>query len=178
MTGVVTLSMYVSGFATSSTRDTDSNRVMALSIWMLFVVVNAYYGGAMTMFFTSTISLDLETKRDVLQAYPQWHLIFLNGSESRTIYEYSTQGDADHVEYQARDEADPTKTRFQTYEEGLKRIEINNEIMYMKESDLMGWLRSNPHHVQVNKFQPFMTYRGGGDLHPYLRSLAYGLGGR
>ena len=104
------------------------------------------------MFFTSTISLDLETKRDVLQAYPQWHLIFLNGSESRAIYEYSTQGDADHVEYQARDEADPSKTRFQTYEEGLKRIEINNEIMYMKESRLSGWLRSNPHHVQVNKF--------------------------
>ena len=85
MTGVVTLSIYISRIVIPSTRDADSNRVMALSIWMFFVVVNAYYGGAMTMFFANTISIDLETKRDVLQAYPDWHLIFKDGVQSKFI---------------------------------------------------------------------------------------------
>ena len=149
VTGVVTLSIYISRIVTPSTRDADSNRVMALSIWMFFVVVNAYYGGAMTMFFANKISIDLETKRDVLQAYPDWHLIFKDGAQSKFI-EYAIQGDADYVEYLARDEVDPQKTRFGTYEEGLHRIETRNEIMFIKESDLKGWLRSNPNHVQVS----------------------------
>ena len=100
------------------------------------------------MFFANTITIDLETKRDVLQAYPDWHLIFKDGIQSSFI-EHAIQGDADYVEYLARDEVDPRKTRFETFEEGLHRIETRNEIMFIKESDLKGWLRSNPHHVQV-----------------------------
>ena len=101
------------------------------------------------MFFTSTVSMDLETRRDVLHAYPDWHLIFKDGQEIRLL-EYALQGDKDHMEYMARDEVDQTKTRYITYEEGLNRIKTNQEIMLAKETNLKGWLRSNPHHVQVS----------------------------
>jgi len=33
--------------------NTHSFNIIALSGWFLFVLVNAYYGGALTMFFTS-----------------------------------------------------------------------------------------------------------------------------
>jgi hypothetical protein len=46
-----------------------------------FVILNAYYGGAMTMFFTSTVSLPFETIYDVMRAYPTWRLVYMYGNE-------------------------------------------------------------------------------------------------
>ena len=44
--------------------------------------INAYYGGALTMFFVSEITLPFNTLRDVLQAFPEWNLVFVDGEES------------------------------------------------------------------------------------------------
>ena len=52
------------------------------SMWTFFVLINAYYGGAMTMFFVSEISLPFETLRDVLQEFPSWNLMFIDGNDN------------------------------------------------------------------------------------------------
>ena len=50
--------------------------------WSFFVLINAYYGGALTMFFASEVGLPFETMRDVLKAVPTWTLLHLSGSEA------------------------------------------------------------------------------------------------
>jgi hypothetical protein len=40
--------------------DTLGKKIMVTTLWYFFVLLNAYYGGAMTMFFTSTISNPFE----------------------------------------------------------------------------------------------------------------------
>ena len=50
-------------------------------IWLCFVPIEAYYGGALTMFFTSEVTLPLETMSDVLEAYPTWTLKVMNGMQ-------------------------------------------------------------------------------------------------
>ena len=149
MSGVVALCMLITHFVLPTTQNTESHRIMAFSIWTFFVFINAFYGGALTMFFTSTITADFETRRDVLQAYPDWNLIFKDGTESNFAVPAS-QGDPDLVEYWARDQADQAETRFKTLQEGLVRIATNQEIMYVEEGQLRGWLRENPFHVQVS----------------------------
>jgi hypothetical protein len=45
------------------------------------LLLNAFYGGAMTMFFTSTISIPFEGIVDVMRDYPTWKLMFYKGTE-------------------------------------------------------------------------------------------------
>ena len=41
---------------------------------IFFVLLEAYYGGAMTMFFTSEITIPFKSLSDVMEAYPTWKL--------------------------------------------------------------------------------------------------------
>lgn len=47
-----------------------------------FILINTFYGGAMTMFFTSEVSLPFETIRDVMKNYPSWNLMVNGGNEA------------------------------------------------------------------------------------------------
>ena len=55
--------------------------IIKLSLWFCFVLINAYYGGAMTMFFANEHVPPFENLRDVLRAFPKWNLIFTSGHE-------------------------------------------------------------------------------------------------
>ena len=44
---------------------------------MFFVLLNAYYGGAMTMFFSSEISIPFTNIIEVINAHPTWNLRML-----------------------------------------------------------------------------------------------------
>ena len=101
------------------------------------------------MFFTSRVTINFETRRDVIQAYPDWNLIFYNGMQINFAI-HAIRGDPDYVKYWARDQADQTETRFNTVEEGLARIASDQEIMFIDEAMLKGWLQLNQYHIQVN----------------------------
>ena len=152
MTGVVAFCMFVTHYILleekQKTEESESYKIMAFSIWTFFVFINAFYGGALTMFFTSTITIDFETKRDIFKAYPDWNLIFKDGKQIH-FYSRANQGDPDYVEYWARDQADQSETRFGTIQEGMSRIEEKQEIMFISEPLLKGWLRANPFSQQV-----------------------------
>ena len=45
---------------------------MKFSAWLLFVVVNAVYSGALTMFFTSDMSLPFESFTEGMGKFPDW----------------------------------------------------------------------------------------------------------
>ena len=58
---------------------TQSWMISSTIVWLLFVILESYYGGAMTMFFTSEVTVPLDSLADVLEAYPTWKLKFLDG---------------------------------------------------------------------------------------------------
>ena len=60
---------------------TESWMISSTMIWLCFVLLEAYYGGALTMFFTSEVTIPLETLTDVLEAYPSWKLKVKNGMQ-------------------------------------------------------------------------------------------------
>ena len=69
----------------------SANSIIKLSLWFFFVLINAYYGGAMTMFFANENVPPFRNLRDVLQAFPTWNLVFTSGVES------NFKGPADQV---------------------------------------------------------------------------------
>ena len=52
-----------------------SNQIVMVSFWGLFVLIYAFYGGALTMFFVTELSIPFNSLRDVLKKFPEWKLI-------------------------------------------------------------------------------------------------------
>ena len=57
-------------------------KIVILVSWISFVLINAYFGGALTMFFSSDVSLPFDTLREVLQKVPDWKLLSLKGMDA------------------------------------------------------------------------------------------------
>ena len=52
-----------------------SNQISIISFWFLFVLLNSFYGGALTMFFVAEITIPFNTIRDVLKVFPEWKVV-------------------------------------------------------------------------------------------------------
>lgn len=50
--------------------NSDSVQISATSGWYFFVLLNAFYGGALTMFFASEAALPFDSIRGVMREYP------------------------------------------------------------------------------------------------------------
>lgn len=61
---------------------TTAFNIVITAGWFFFVLINAYYGGALTMFFVSEITLPFETIQDALKAFPTWKIIFQAGNNA------------------------------------------------------------------------------------------------
>ena len=121
----------------------NGEKVMAFTIWMFFVLVQAFYAGALTMFFTSTTTLPFETERDVIQAYPDWKIWIRSGSE-HNIYTHVLKGDPDYIKFWERYTEDPEGTIYKSEEEGLEILSRGQNVIMTGESKFVGHLKSNP----------------------------------
>ncbi len=65
---------------------TDGYMMTSTTAWYFFVLLNAYYGGALTMFFTSEISIPFNSIEDVMRAYPDWKLKMMTGNDVHFQY--------------------------------------------------------------------------------------------
>ncbi len=61
---------------------TTAFRIIYFSTMGFFILINAFYGGAMTMFFTSDIRIPLETITDVMRD-STWRLIVQEGEQKQ-----------------------------------------------------------------------------------------------
>ncbi len=60
-------------------QESDGFKIMTISIWYFYVLVSAYYSGALTMFFLAEDPIPFTSIRDVVKAYPEWNLIVREG---------------------------------------------------------------------------------------------------
>ena len=102
------LAIYLATLVTKS-RDLDdtaaNRRMLGISTGIFFVLLNSFYGGAMTMFFVNEAALPFENIHQVIRAYPEWELLVQNGTES-VYMEHVKQGDADYKALMDRVDAD------------------------------------------------------------------------
>ena len=62
--------------------NTTAFNIITTAGWFFFVLINAYYGGALTMFFVSEITLPFNTIRDALKAFPGWKIMYQAGNDA------------------------------------------------------------------------------------------------
>ena len=66
---------------------THGFRLFVLTGWLFFVLLEIYFSGTLTMFFTSEAPFPFETVEDVMRAYPKWKLKYEKGTEYHIIKE-------------------------------------------------------------------------------------------
>ena len=54
-----------------------SESIIELVVWFFFVIIYAYYGGALTMFFTNEPTLPFKTVTDALNTVPEWRVLLI-----------------------------------------------------------------------------------------------------
>ena len=131
--------------------DRNGMKMLAFTFWIFFVVVNAYYGGVLTMFFTSPFSVPFQTEREVIRGYPAWKLLFPWDWQAY-FYNFVRQGDPDYTSLWQRYEKKPEETTFHTIEDGLRRAERGQSVIFFNEQQLQGYLMSNPTRQRLRLF--------------------------
>ena len=59
-----------------------SVKMISFTIWIMFTMIYAYYGGALTMFFITEDEVIFNNIKDVLKIFPEWNIIFDSGDHS------------------------------------------------------------------------------------------------
>ena len=129
---------------------TESFKLTALFSWLFFVIINAYYGGALTMFFTSELTLPFNSIEDVLRSYPDWNLKFKDGDD-RSFIVKAKSGDPLYAEFWERVTSNREAYTFQNLEEGLDMIKKDRAVIYIGEGQLTSYFEKNPFHQQKLK---------------------------
>ena len=122
---------------------TNAETIMTFTVWLFFVMINAFYGGALTMFFTGTTDIPFNSRHDVLREYPDWKYKFMDGLEAR-IYHEVMQGDAEHKAFWEMFLKDKIGTTFTDIKEGLKFISLGQNAIEVNEAQLFQHLTSYP----------------------------------
>ncbi len=78
--GLIAAALLVTYLIFPNYEERSSFQIAITTSWYFFVLLNAFYGGALTMFFASEVSIPFEGMRDVIRAFPDWKLIIKEGT--------------------------------------------------------------------------------------------------
>ena len=131
--------------------------MMLASSWYFFVLLNAFYGGAMTMFFTTEAELPFATEREVIRAHPDWNLHLLEGNEFLFLSK-AMAGDRDYIDFVKRMNATENNVKFSSMKEGLDKLLEGQNVIQVTDGMLSGYFHANPFHQQ--SLRTFATARG------------------
>ena len=121
----------------------NSLRLVSSNGWYFMMLLEIYYSGALTMFFSTEISVPFETMTDVMRAYPDWRLQMMAGMQVFFIYKVQ-DGDPDYVKFWDRVENLPDETTFTEFEEGIRRMHDDFGIVLYEEGRVKYYMKQNP----------------------------------
>ena len=98
--------------------NTTSFKVVSSIGSLFFMLTEIYYSGALTMFFSTEVSLPFETAADVMQTYPSWKLMMQSENDVYFIGK-GNDGDKDYVAWYERVTNLPDETVFNSVSEGV-----------------------------------------------------------
>ena len=133
--------------------------LILFTLLIFFVVIRAYYGGALTKFFTVTVPEPFENKFDVMKAYPTYNLMVRKAQITLYYYSFMKGDDPVYTEFWKRLTENPEKTTYTSDNEGLEIIEADSRnVIVSDETMLLGHLKAN-----VNKQIPYLFAHGRWD---------------
>ena len=122
---------------------TTSFKMITSIGWLLFMLIEIYYSGALTMFFSTEVSLPFETTREVMKAYDDWKLMMQSGNEVFFVNK-ALEGDPEYAEFWDRRNKLPDETVFSSVSDGVDLMLNNLIVIHVGESVIRGFMKNNP----------------------------------
>ena len=129
---------------------TEAFKFASLSTWLFFLIINAYYGGALTMFFTSELTIPFDSIEDVMRSYPDWNLKFMEGNDVHFFHK-AKSGDALYSAFWNRVTDARQEFKYKNAKEGLDILKKERTVIHITEGVLKGYFHSHPFHQQELK---------------------------
>jgi hypothetical protein len=129
---------------------TESFKLVSLFSWLFFLLINAYYCGALTMFFIGDLTLPFNSIEDVMRSYPDWNLKYRVGND--IFWKVKAKaGDPLYSEFWERVTSNQEEYTFHNLEEGLNLIKNERSVIHIGEGDLKSYFKKNPFRQQKLK---------------------------
>ena len=120
----------------------NGTQILTFTWWLFFTLVYSYFCGVLTMFFAVPAPVIFETLTDVVDSYPDWKLMLLDGSQGG-VYERAAKGDPDYIEIWQQYEDNATDSLFYSMESGLEYIEKGKNVLFVDKNQLLGHMKSH-----------------------------------
>ena len=117
-------------------------RLIQSIAFLFFMLIEIYYGGALTMFFASSPVIPFKTISDVIRGYPGWQLIMLSGNDVYYVYKVQ-EGDPDYKAFWERVKNKPEDTVVNSIDEGMNKVLNGFNVVHATEGVIKGWMTNN-----------------------------------
>ena len=131
--------------------NTNGEKLFNLTMFLFFVILNSYYGGALTMFFAGTVSVSFEKPIDVLREYPEWNYWFHYANINDI---YKLRGESGYAEFWCRYLADKSGHTYTSEKEALEIMTRGKNVAQFDEAKFIGYLKTNPTEQKLHFFGP------------------------
>ncbi len=122
-----------------------SGRIASLALHCCFVVLHAFYGGALTMFFATSVAVPFGDVSDVLRAYPEWRLISQTGNEM--TFMARAKYDRLYLDFWSRSQ-NGEEDAFVDLETALHRLNYEQTVLYAEEGVIRSHFDTHPDQVR------------------------------
>ena len=141
----------------------NARNIVYLTVSFFFVIILAYYEGALIMFFSSDKDEIFNDIKDAMNLYPRRKLMMREGYD---IYyqHYVESGDKDYVEFWNRVKHQPRDTVFSNVDDVFERFPEGGVIIH----ELEGAIQSRLHHCGSKQNDHFDAYVRGRSEHHNL----------
>ena len=110
-----------------------ASKFIIFLIWFNFMLIEIYYEGALTMFFSTKSKNPYENIRDVIKAYPDRKLLMQSGTDVYFL-PYVESGDEDYIRFWKRVEENPEESVYKGFEVTVKKRRKDPVILHVSQS--------------------------------------------
>ena len=130
----------------------NSFRLVKSIIWLTYLLITIYYGGALKMFFTTEITIPFQSQKEVMLAYPEWKMRFRKGNEVLFYKKSEVMDDAIYDDYWERATNSPEEVKYNSIEEGINYLFEDQVVIHVSNGLLKQYYKNNPKTVQPKTF--------------------------
>ena len=148
---IVITCVIISGVASKPGRTDTSLRIVKSIAWLTLFLVIVHYEGALTMFFTTDVTVPFETRMQALLAYPEWKTMIREGND-RNFNELAEEGIPVYIDFWNRLEETPEEVYYGGIKNGVDLIRNEQVIIHISGKALRQYFKSNPFEVRLKTF--------------------------
>ena len=111
------------------------SRIVIFFMWFCYTMVEIYYEGALTMFFSTQSRNPFENIKDVIRAYPDWKLLMQSGTDIYFLpYLDGNYSDGDYVSFWQRVKDFPEDSVYSGFEKTVKERMHDSVVLHVSQS--------------------------------------------